>query len=129
MEEKTDILNEQTVNEIETTSLNESEPANDVVFTTAKQEEKPSGGSNVVTKKFLTIALAITILINAGVTAGVTMLTAKYNSSGRQNENNEMISRDRPGGNGQDGKGQMAPPQDGQNNGQDTSESDDTDNT
>lgn len=135
MEEKTEILNETISEEMAADNLNSDVPETGIETepAAAKKEGARLWGSGVVTKKFLTIALAVTILINAGVTAGVVMLSSKNSSDSRGNMrrgNSEMFSDDKPGGNGH-----MSPPQDkqndqnNQNNDQGTTESDESQGT
>ena len=125
MEDNKDLMNEQTVVEAA-----EVTPVNDVPEIKAESAMAKPGnngkwGSSAVTKKFMTAALAATILINAGVTAGVMSLTAKNNGHDRPDmqkgsrPGTEMFSENGPGSKGQmtqPQNGQMAPPQNGQNN-------------
>lgn len=152
MEYNKELMNEQAV--IETA---EQDPVNDVPeikteSAAARPDNSGKWGSSAVTKKFMTAALAATILINAGVTAGVMSLTAKNNGPDRPDmqtgsrPGTEMFSDNGPGSdvqvtppqngqmappqNGQNNNGQMAPPQDGENsNGQAAPPADNTNNS
>lgn len=76
-------------------------------------------GEKIVTRRFMVIALAAAILINAALTAGITGAMLKKQAASRP----DMQGGGRPGSemffdNDQNGKGQMVPPGDNQNSGQ-----------
>ena len=121
MEDNKELMNEQSANE----AAAEKTPAGDTPEVKAesaasKRSDIRKWGSGAVTKKFMALALAATVLINAGVTAGVMALTGKHKGHDRP----DMKTGGRPGTemhfkNGPGSDRQMAPPQNGQdNNGQ-----------
>ena len=115
MEDNKELMNEQTTIEAaEVTPVNGTAEIR-TERVTAKPVNTDKWGSGAVTKKFMTIALAATILINAGVTAGVMSLTAKHTGHDRP----DIQTGSRPGtemfsDNGSGSNGQMTPPQSGQ---------------
>ena len=118
MEDSKETMNEQAVNDAAEKAPVIDMPEIKAESTAAKPDNTGKRGGSTVTKKFLVLALAATVLINAGVTAGVMALTARHDSHGRpdmhggSHPGSEMFSHNMPGGNGQ-----MTPPQNGQNNG------------
>lgn len=132
MEDKKEMMNEQIIDD--TAELKEDSKAGEnaeksespvkaesaeKAEKTAKPGKSESAGkwwSGAVTKKFMAAGLAATILINAGVTAGVMALMNNNKSAMKRNRMNdtEMFSKRGPGGNNQMGpqnNGQMGPPQ------------------
>ena len=130
MDDKNELMNEQVVVEMADKDPVNSVPEIRTESVVVKPDNAGKRGSSAVTKKFMVLALAGAILINAGVTAGVMSLTAKHNGHDGPDIQNggrpgsEMFSDKGPGGNGhmappqngQSNNGQMAPPQNGQNN-------------
>ncbi len=113
MEDNTVIFDEQIANEIEANDLSSVPAEKCEEYTADRQDNTTARGNTAITKKFLAAALAVTILINAGFTAGLMLLFDK-NDSAAASENPVTSSETFPGG-GPGGNGQMAPPQ---NNGQ-----------
>ena len=80
------------------------------------QDQTPEAKkSNLVTKKFLIIALAVTVLVNAALSAGMLALFAKKSMGGRP----DMPGMGRPGSemfqNGNQNGGSFTPPEFDQN--------------
>ena len=97
------------------------ETVNDNVQVKGMPEKKAGWGSKGVTRKFLVIALAATVLVNAALSAGMMALFAKNSKSkmpdmrdggfhGNGFPGSEMFNDG-----DQDGSGMMTPPGDGQN--------------
>lgn len=117
MEDNKETMNEQAVNDTAAKTQVIDMPEIKPESAAAKPDNTGKWGGSEVTRKFLILALAATILVNAGVTAGVMALTAKHDSHGipdmhgGSRPGSEVFSHNMSGGNGQ-----MTPPQNGKNN-------------
>ena len=129
MKENKETTSEQTVNDAAEKFPDNEMPEVKTESAAAKPENAGKWGDSSVTKKFLALALAAAVLINAGVTAGVMALTARHNGHGGPDMHgsrpgSEMFSKDKPGNNGQ-----MRPKQKGQKNSEQNTPQTDTQNS
>lgn len=107
MEDKKALLNEQLADEVEVKEADASKE--EVVTAGSSTEPKPEKKTNwgtAATKKFMAIALAATVLINAAVTAGLmALMDGRHGMKHDGRPGTEMFSDK-----GSGGKGQMGPP-------------------
>lgn len=117
--ERVNEISEEAADQVSTVEFEELPEKKENISAEPKAEKADKWGEKNVTRKFMVIALAAAILINAALTAGITGALLRKQAKDRPNMHgggrpgNEMFFDDN-----QNGKGQMAPPGGNQNNGQ-----------